>query len=306
MLWRFDDPFNPEEDNAAGVPAEEGVAVAPTPSSSALAPAEANNCDGAVFAPEAAPAKGGGTSTASSSTSTAAPSATTIGLCFACRLSVPAPPPAMSTQAAPQALVFTGTSAAPPSMPASTPCRPSPKRMKMTMPSASRPAYAANPAIPAFPILAPPQQQEDADPDELRRAKVQRFAGLIAKKQQETAEHYRNLLRSGKAPPEPPKPKPAVDEEALRCAVARKRFLEALAQEEMKARGAALFVQMARPEHLRALGIDKAMERVVSPERPRDENGAPVVSPEHPCSLLEKLGYFLKVEFLAIVMQYYM
>jgi hypothetical protein len=96
-------------------------------------------------------------------------------------------------------------------------------------------------------------------------------------------------------PPEPPEPA-VVDEETLRRIAERKRFRETLAQEEMKARRAALFVQMARPEHLRALGIDRAMERVVSPERPRDENGAPVLSPKHPCSPLEKLGYFLKAD----------
>lgn len=294
--WRFDDdPFNPQEHNAAPVPSEDGVAVAPTPSSSA--PALADNCDGVIFAPDEAATTKGSAGTASTSITTAAPPETTTALLFACRLSVPTtPPPPWSTQAAPQALIFTGTAAAPPPLPACTPCRPSPKRMKMAIPSASRPAYAVNPSIPAFPIVAPPQQQED--PDKLRRAKVQMFAGLIAKKQQETTERYGNLLRTGKAPPEPPKP--AVDEDALRLAAARKRFREALAQEERKARGAALFVQMARPGHLRALGIDKAMERVVSPERPRDENGAPVVSPEHPCSPLEKLGYFLKVEYIGL------
>ena len=173
--------------------------------------------------------------------------------------------------------------------------------MKATaIPSTSRPAYAAIPAIPPFPTIRAPRQQPDADPDELRRAKVERFAGLIAKKQQETDERYRKLLRSGQAPPpdppEPPKPTVVDDEETLCRIAARERFREALAQEERKARRAALFVQMARPEHLRALGIDRAMERVVSPERPRDENGAPVLSPKHPCSPLEKLGYFLKAD----------
>jgi len=169
--------------------------------------------------------------------------------------------------------------------------------MKATaIPSTSRPAYAAIPSIPPFPTIRAPRQQPDADPDELRRAKVERFAGLIAKKQQETDERYRKLLRSGQAPPpEPPEPA-VVDEETLRRIAEWKRFRETLAQEEMKARRAALFVQMARPEHLRALGIDRAMERVVSPERPRDENGAPVLSPKHPCSPLEKLGYFLKAD----------
>jgi hypothetical protein len=53
-------------------------------------------------------------------------------------------------------------------------------------------------------------------------------------------------------------------------------------------------VQIAHPQHLRELGIDDAMERVVSPERPRDKDGKPIVSPEHPCCPLEKLGLFLK------------
>ena len=167
----------------------------------------------------------------------------------------------------------------------------------MAIPSTSTsrpPLYAAIPAIPPFPTIRAPRQQPDADPDELRRAKVERFAGLIAKKQQETDERYRKLLRSGQAPPpdppEPPKPAVIVDEETLRRIAARERFREALAQEERKSRRAALFVQMARPEHLRELGIDQAMER------PRDENGAPVLAPEHPCCPLEKLGYFLKAD----------
>lgn len=155
-------------------------------------------------------------------------------------------------------------------------------------PASSSRAIATQP--PQFPPIPPPQPADD-DLERQERLK-KRFSGLIAKSEKEIDNLYRENLKRGRAP--------VVDEETLRRLEAvdaeRKRFRRLIRLTEMKVkRDGGLFMHNAPREHVRALGIDAAMERVVSPERPRGGDGKPIVLPEHPCSPVEKLGLFLKL-----------
>ncbi|KAL6888120.1 hypothetical protein ACP4OV_009146 [Aristida adscensionis] len=147
----------------------------------------------------------------------------------------------------------------------------------------------------AIPPPPPPQEAQRSDRVELLK---HQFAGLIAKSQKLVDDRYLEDLRNGRAPSPEPEVAAAVEQEALRRNAERERSRQELREVEEVAAIAGLFVQYARPEQLRALGIDQAMERVVSPERRRGEDGAPLLPPQGPprCPV-EKIGFFLRVSY---------
>ncbi|KAL6629559.1 hypothetical protein ACP70R_029324 [Stipagrostis hirtigluma subsp. patula] len=288
-LWRVE--HLDIKEHAAAVPGGAGAA-APTPSSSSIPTAPRGNRDGQILAPEAAPAHGGAGGTALSSAPAAPP--TTYGVFLVRETSLPAPPPLPSTSR--QEPPRRDTKAPVCFAAAVPPPQAAPPTKRKTIPAAQPPPARANHAgAPMIPLPPPQPEGESTRAKSLKR----RFAGLITKCQKVLDDRFLKDLKSGRAPPPEPEVVVAVDEEARRRSAElnaeRERAREELRAAEEVAQLAGLFVQYARAEQLRALGIDEAMELVVSPERPRDAHGAPVLSPAHPCCPVEKLGYFLKV-----------
>jgi hypothetical protein len=168
-----------------------------------------------------------------------------------------------------------------------------PEKMKMMPTTHHPPPVSATRTAAPLPLIPPSQPAEDAFERQERLKK--RFAGIITKSANDLVDHYRENLKRKRAEREA---QAAANQKMLlelaAIAADRNRFRAWLLSNEEKARRDALFVQIAHPQHLRELGIDDTMERVMSPERPRGKDGKPIVSSEHPCCPLEKLGLFLK------------
>ncbi|KAL5208258.1 hypothetical protein ABZP36_032693 [Zizania latifolia] len=156
-------------------------------------------------------------------------------------------------------------------------------------PSAAKTASSG--VIPPIPIeLQNNNQDEPADNLMRIESMKKRYAGLIAKAEEQLARRYQEELWKGR---------PIFTAEEvlfLRREAQRARARDALQEAERKARRNRLRVGGIRREHLRELAITAAVEYTVSPECRRGRDGVLLFTQPLRRSPLAELGFYVKAD----------